>query len=101
MGIEFAADLGTLPTVIESDARGVVKLINSGKTIFTEISLVCSDTVSRLSDGSISRVYYVPRRTNIVAHSLAKLAITVDYDRFWVESFPDCVRHCIHDDLPG
>ncbi|KAK2659191.1 hypothetical protein Ddye_005724 [Dipteronia dyeriana] len=100
-GIEFAVDLGTLPVVIESKAWGVVELINSGSMNFTEIGLVCSDIVSRLRNGLITRVFYVPRNANTVAHSLAKLAITVDNDRFWVVSFPDCVRHCIQDDLPG
>ncbi|KAK2644864.1 hypothetical protein Ddye_020059 [Dipteronia dyeriana] len=31
-GIEFMIDLGTLSAVVESDAKGVVKLINSGRT---------------------------------------------------------------------
>ncbi|KAK2664867.1 hypothetical protein Ddye_003441 [Dipteronia dyeriana] len=100
-GIEFAFDLGTLPAVVESDAKGVVELINSSRKNYSEIGLVCLDITDRLRDGSISGIQFVARAANNVAHTLANLALSVDHDRFWVESYPDCVSHCIHEDLPG
>ncbi|KAK2654924.1 hypothetical protein Ddye_007976 [Dipteronia dyeriana] len=98
-GIEFAFDLGALPTVVECDAKGVVELINSGRKNYSEIGLVCLDITDRLRDGSISGIQFVARAAINVAHTLAKLALSVDHDRFWVESYPDCVSHCIQEDL--
>ncbi|KAK2642557.1 hypothetical protein Ddye_024320 [Dipteronia dyeriana] len=80
---------------------GVVELINSDRTNYSEIGLVCLDITDRLRDGSISGIHFVPRAANNVAHRLAKLALSADHDRFWVESYPDCVSHYIQEDLPG
>ncbi|KAK2656774.1 hypothetical protein Ddye_009826 [Dipteronia dyeriana] len=100
-GIEFAFDLGTLPALVESDAKSVVELIHFGRKNYSEIGLVCLDITERLRDGSISGIQFVARAANNVAHTIVKLALSVDHDRFWVESYPDCVSHCIQEDLPG
>ncbi|KAK2657966.1 hypothetical protein Ddye_011018 [Dipteronia dyeriana] len=86
--------------VVESDAKGVVELINSGRKNYSKIGLGCLDITDRLRDGSISGIQFVARAANNVAHTLAKLALSVDHDRFWVESYPDCVSHRIQKDLP-
>ncbi|KAK3205673.1 hypothetical protein Dsin_019719 [Dipteronia sinensis] len=45
-GLRFAVDSGLLPTVLESDAKWVVDLINSNETDFTGIGVVICDSVS-------------------------------------------------------
>ncbi|KAK3205423.1 hypothetical protein Dsin_019469 [Dipteronia sinensis] len=98
-GIEFVIELGTL-LVVESDARGMVNLINSGRPNLVEIGLVCNDIASRIQEGLVTWVQFVPRKENNVNHYLAKMALSIDYDLFLVESVPDYVERCILEDYP-
>ncbi|KAK2659729.1 hypothetical protein Ddye_006262, partial [Dipteronia dyeriana] len=82
-GIEFAIDLGLMPVVVESDALGVVKLINSCCPNSVEICFVCKDIVSRIQYGSVTGSHFGPRKANDVTHSLAKMALSIDYDKYW------------------
>ncbi|KAK2655383.1 hypothetical protein Ddye_008435 [Dipteronia dyeriana] len=43
----------------------------------------------------------VARKTNYVAHYLAKMAFCLSEDCFWIEDFPSCVRGYLQKDHPG
>ncbi|KAK2649367.1 hypothetical protein Ddye_016856 [Dipteronia dyeriana] len=53
-----------VPSVIESDALGVVSLINSGYPNLTELGLVCGDIAKHIQDRVITTVSFVPGKTN-------------------------------------
>ncbi|KAK2649997.1 hypothetical protein Ddye_017486 [Dipteronia dyeriana] len=83
-GIVFTVDSGLVPTVIESNALSVVSLINSGSPNLTELGLVCGDIAKHIQDGVITAVGFIPRKAKVVAHTLAKMALSIDQDRFWM-----------------
>ena len=86
-GLRLAVDGGFLPAVLESDAKGVVELINSGSCIFSDIGVVISDIVALASTSNIS-IVFIPRKANEAAHALAKLALSFSSVHLWQESCP-------------
>ncbi|TXG66806.1 hypothetical protein EZV62_008081 [Acer yangbiense] len=47
------------------------------------------------SDVAVVSVSHVPRLANNVAHGLAKYALKVVDDLFWIEDYPPCVRKVV------
>ncbi|KAK3218996.1 hypothetical protein Dsin_012966 [Dipteronia sinensis] len=91
-GITFAVEAGLVPIVVESDALAVVNLINAGDQIHAEIGLVVCDIRNLLKSIECGQVVFVFRMVNVVAHLLAKLALSLDEGRFWIEEYPLCVE---------
>ncbi|KAK1571912.1 hypothetical protein Q3G72_024821 [Acer saccharum] len=100
-GIQFAKGSELEPMVIESDALGVVKLINSLTQVATDIGLIIADIKDLLRDLNGSLVGFAHRNTNVVAHNLTKMALTIVEDRFWVDTCPPCVERFVLDDCSG
>ncbi|KAK3206766.1 hypothetical protein Dsin_020812 [Dipteronia sinensis] len=99
-GLIFSRDCGIFPCVIESDAAVVVKWINEDShwdSISGNILVEISALVSGLHVISVS---HIPRLANNVAHGLAKSALMVVEDRFWMEEFPPCGRRAVQLDMP-
>ncbi|KAK3222428.1 hypothetical protein Dsin_009453 [Dipteronia sinensis] len=94
-GISFAIYCGYDHLIIESDALGVVNMINSGIEISADIGVIIEDIKCLLQNITDARVKYVSRKANVVAHSLSKLALTLDVSYFWLDSFPLAVERCI------
>jgi hypothetical protein len=44
------------------------------------------------------RVLHVPRRGNFVAYNLAKLALSLNHECLWFESFPSCINEFVFDE---
>ncbi|KAK3221985.1 hypothetical protein Dsin_009010 [Dipteronia sinensis] len=100
-GINFALETGLTPTIVETDALGVVDLVNGDCSISTEIGLIVQDIKDKLRTSSIGPVVFVPRKANMVADALSKMALVLDDDRFWMESYPPGVERVVLEDLPA
>ncbi|KAK1586252.1 hypothetical protein Q3G72_000552 [Acer saccharum] len=85
---------------MESDALCVVNQIASGKPSEADVGLGVSDILARLQTSLVSSITYACRQTNGIAHSLAKMALTIEVDCFWRESAPICVEQMVLGDLP-
>jgi hypothetical protein len=96
-GLHLAVDYGLLPTVLESDAKSVVDLINSDSCSFTDIGVIVSDIVALSCRFNIP-ISFVPRGANKVAHDLAKFALMSTDSCFWLESCPPCLFPIILND---
>ncbi|KAK3221342.1 hypothetical protein Dsin_008367 [Dipteronia sinensis] len=81
-GLHFARDSGFGPVVVESDALGVVSHVNTSTPICADVGLLIRDIKVFLNDCCCLSVSHVPRTGNIVAHGLAKSALTLDEDLF-------------------
>ena len=92
--------MGLFPTMIESDALGVVNLVNSDGIILADIGLVIQYIQTRIKRGLVKWVRFVPRKANVVAHNLAKLVLSINQNRIWLECFPPCVELCLLEDCP-
>ncbi|KAL5759604.1 hypothetical protein ACOSP7_018124 [Xanthoceras sorbifolium] len=93
--LQFAKDSGLLPAMLETGAQVVVTAINNPTVILSEVGLVIHDIVELLRLCPNSRIMFMPRSTNLVAHSLAKFALGIERDCFWMEDYPDCIRHSL------
>ncbi|KAK1556826.1 hypothetical protein Q3G72_013012 [Acer saccharum] len=82
---------GLVPAVVEFDALGVVNLIGSGVSLDADVGLIVSDIQHQLCVSAMVSVSYVLQQANGAAHSLAKMALAIDDDCFWVEEVPSFV----------
>ncbi|KAK0602442.1 hypothetical protein LWI29_033421 [Acer saccharum] len=99
-GLLFSRDCGLGPCHLESDAVVIVKRINEGSHLDSESEGILAEISSRLSNLKVRSVNHVPRLANCVAHGLAKFALKVVDDLFWMEDYPPCVRKAVLLDMP-
>ncbi|KAK3228275.1 hypothetical protein Dsin_008137 [Dipteronia sinensis] len=45
-------------------------------------------------------INYVPRAANLAAHGLAKNALIISEDTFWMEEYPNCINRVVEADKP-
>ena len=86
--------------MLESDAAIVVKWINDGSHLDSSYGNILVEISKLITSLNIVSVAHVPRVANTVAHGLAKNALKVADDLFWMEDFPSCVRSAIRLDSP-
>ncbi|KAK2642117.1 hypothetical protein Ddye_023880 [Dipteronia dyeriana] len=98
-GIIFTVETGLLPTVIESDSKSVVDLINSGKAPIANVGIVIRNVFELMNCYPVL-VSFTGRSANCVAHGLAKLSISLPEDRFWLETCPARVEDLVMADRP-
>ncbi|KAK3230811.1 hypothetical protein Dsin_002692 [Dipteronia sinensis] len=90
-GLCFAYDFGLWPCVVESDSQVVVSLVNSVSSPLDEIGLFINDIVDLMNSSPQCKMCFIPRKANMVAHGLAKLGLSSESDRFWIEEVPPSV----------
>ncbi|KAK3205805.1 hypothetical protein Dsin_019851 [Dipteronia sinensis] len=93
--INVEADL--LPTMLESDATGVVEAINHIRPSYADIRIINGDIVGVMSEFSIS-VSYISRKANKATHALVKLALLTERNFLWKEDYPPCINVVIMED---
>ncbi|KAK3190102.1 hypothetical protein Dsin_029663 [Dipteronia sinensis] len=81
-GIRGAVAADLVPTIVESDAKVVVNIVNLGVVPSADIGNIIAD-ILYLIHSNPSTVSFIPRIANSVAHSLAKLAISSTKDNVW------------------
>ncbi|KAL5789700.1 hypothetical protein ACOSQ2_004588 [Xanthoceras sorbifolium] len=97
-GLQFALSSGLLPALIESDCLLAVSAINSDHVYFFEVGLIIHDIVDLLRCNPGSVVSFIPRSANMAAHHLARFALRLDSDCFWMEDFPSIIQDVLFSD---
>ncbi|KAK2645800.1 hypothetical protein Ddye_020995 [Dipteronia dyeriana] len=100
-GLQFAAETGLVPCVMESDAQVVINLLNSVLAPLSDVGLIIQDIFSFCEKYFSCSFNFVPRHGNMVAHCLAKLGLSSSVDDFWMEDcppsvIPEVLRDCSH-----
>ncbi|KAL5808335.1 hypothetical protein ACOSQ3_029026 [Xanthoceras sorbifolium] len=90
-GLQFALDSGLLLAILETGSLAVITAINNPSAYLSKVGLVIVDIVDLLSSYPGSKVQFVPRSANSVAHTLARFTLSLDRDYFWLEDYPDCI----------
>ncbi|KAK3230934.1 hypothetical protein Dsin_002815 [Dipteronia sinensis] len=90
-GLKMAKDSGLWPCEVEIDTQTIVNLIESPGSPLSDIGLVIKDIELFLESSPACTVAFIPRSANMVAHSLAKLGLSVDNDCFSEEDYPPVV----------
>ncbi|KAK1571513.1 hypothetical protein Q3G72_018476 [Acer saccharum] len=94
-GILLAFSSGLLPALLESDALSVVNEINAKEPSFADVGVVVSDILGVLGGVRVLSVNFAPRDVNVVAHGLAKLALSYVGEWVWLEDCPLCVESLV------
>ncbi|KAL5734834.1 hypothetical protein ACOSP7_032695 [Xanthoceras sorbifolium] len=88
-GLSAAIEGGITSMIIEYDCAPVIKMLNDGSEPLSEIGVIISDIQGTLRYCNSSvKFSYVYRNGNLVAQSLAKLAIIKNKVLVWVEDVP-------------
>lgn len=88
-------ELNLLNIIFEGDCQSVVQAINGARNFVEELNPILLDIWFMLQQAQGWSVSFVHREVNQVAHNLAKLAFSFDYDRFWLERCPSFVLSLI------
>ena len=97
-GILFVVESDIVSAIVESDVKSEVDLGNLGVIPAPNIGVIIVDIFSLISCNSII-VYFVPRKANLVVHSLAMLALSFEEDSSWMESCPPSMEHLVQDNV--
>lgn len=87
-GIQVACQAKCDPIIIESDSLEVVELSLQRKSSMAEICWAVEEIQACLKNQSKASIQFVPRNFNVVAHSLAKVALDFKSPVVWLEEFP-------------
>lgn len=90
-GIQNAIQVNCMTMIIKSDSTEVVELSLCRKSSLTEIAWTIAEIQTMLKNWNSSRIQYVSRDCNVIADSLAKLALSFERPALWLENFPDDV----------
>ncbi|XP_041027007.1 uncharacterized protein LOC121267225 [Juglans microcarpa x Juglans regia] len=96
--LELCKDLGFYNAWFEGDAKGVVDGVNKEEEDDSWVGQVVGDLQKELRSCKGWKLSFVHRECNEVAHSLAKLGLTIDTERVWMECVPpDSAQKVIFD----
>ncbi|KAK3224549.1 hypothetical protein Dsin_011574 [Dipteronia sinensis] len=99
-GLRLAIESGLRPIMVESDAALVVKWINVGSFLDSNVGLILSDIRSLIHEAICVEIGYTYRNYDKVAHVLVKNVLLCEEDRYWLEECPPFARPFIHADFP-
>ncbi|KAH7850520.1 hypothetical protein Vadar_034267 [Vaccinium darrowii] len=100
-GLVLALGLGITVIWVESDAMGVVKMINKEQPYTTRASSCLKDIWSLLRKFEKYKVSHVWRESNRAADYLAKMDLVGSDVVIWPGDFPERLRSIIDDDAQG
>ena len=87
-GIQVACQAKCDPIIIESDSLEVVELSLQRKSSMAEICWAVEQIQACLKNQSRASIQFVLRNCNVVAHSLAKVALGFESHVVWLKDFP-------------
>ncbi|KAK0584781.1 hypothetical protein LWI29_018533 [Acer saccharum] len=99
--LQFGLECGLNSTKIESDEATVIKWINHGLHRDTDYGMILSDIDVLKADIRGITFSHIPSSANKAVLSLAKIAMGIAEDRFWLEDFPDNIRSIIQAEKLG
>ncbi|KAK3221622.1 hypothetical protein Dsin_008647 [Dipteronia sinensis] len=97
--IQFGNECGLSLFSIESDAKRVVNWIKNSNHLSSNYGSILGDIDRISSQLRGSKVNWVPAVCNLVALGLAKEALILDVDNFWMDDFHQCVERQVSDEL--
>ncbi|XP_059434317.1 uncharacterized protein LOC132167380 [Corylus avellana] len=93
--VEISQSLGLEKVVLEGDAMEVVKVLRNEEVWLGSYGHVLQEAKQKLCQCMEWKVSHVHRQGNNVAHSLAKLALTIQQEILWTDNFPLCIRELV------
>ncbi|KAF5481550.1 hypothetical protein F2P56_002191 [Juglans regia] len=91
----FCADLGFQHVILEGDSLLVVKAIQNKEDSWSDSGLVIRDIKILLSKFLSWSILHVHREVNVIAHHLAKFALSCQEDCIMIEDCPPCIKQLL------
>ncbi|KAL5543298.1 hypothetical protein UlMin_011008 [Ulmus minor] len=88
-GASLAKQMGFSAVILESDCLGVTKALESRTLIDSDLSYVFDSIYEICNEFDMYKFSYTPRIGNQVAHSLARLALSLENDQYWPSGIPE------------
>ncbi|KAL5556985.1 hypothetical protein UlMin_039221 [Ulmus minor] len=98
-GAAFAKQLGFSAVVLESDCLAVIKALDLRTANGSEINYVFESIYEICNDFNLYKFSHTPRMGNQVAHSLARLALSLENEQIWSMSTLECINRCVIADI--
>ncbi|KAK0602913.1 hypothetical protein LWI29_038208 [Acer saccharum] len=99
--IQFVLYCGLEPCIFEADDATIVKWIKDGSHRTSEYGLLLEDISNLSMKLRMVNFDYVPRCANVVAKGLAKHALEINSDIYWMEEFPEYIKDLVKADKPS
>ncbi|KAL5582283.1 hypothetical protein UlMin_014725 [Ulmus minor] len=98
-GASLAKQMGFSAVILESDCLGVTKALDTRTLHDSDLSYVF-DSIYEICNGfDMYKFSYIPRIGNQVAHSLARLTISLENDQIWPSGIPESFIPLVSTDL--
>ncbi|KAK3188491.1 hypothetical protein Dsin_028052 [Dipteronia sinensis] len=97
---KLAMEAGLVPFQIETDSLQVVDLVSKGVPSSADVGSIIGEISGFLRSLPRCSICHIPRKGNAAAHTLAKMALSVDSDSCWVDACPPCVERIVQFDAP-
>ncbi|KAL5548698.1 hypothetical protein UlMin_003929 [Ulmus minor] len=98
-GAALAKQLGFSAVVLESDCLAVTKALDLRTSNVSEINYVFESIYEFCSDFNLYKFSHTPRMGNQVAHSLARLALSLENEQIWPTGTPESINRCVIADM--
>ncbi|KAK2663021.1 hypothetical protein Ddye_001595 [Dipteronia dyeriana] len=99
--IQFCIDYGLSPCLIESDDDSGANWINHGMYRASKFRVILLDIDAMVAATSCISVSSITVKANNAALRLAKKALLIVDDNFWMEDYPACISSIIEAEMPG
>ncbi|KAL5766302.1 hypothetical protein ACOSP7_016919 [Xanthoceras sorbifolium] len=96
-GMVLPAESSLLPALVESDSFLVINLILLRAPIRSEIGLIIDGILDLQDSFGFINFVFSPRSTNMVAHSLAKMALVHAIDIVLMEEVPPSLSRLVQE----
>ncbi|XP_042944578.1 uncharacterized protein LOC122278455 [Carya illinoinensis] len=91
----LCAELGLTQIILEGDAPNVVQAVQHKEENWSAFGMVIRDIKSLLSKAREWSIQHTPREFNVIAHTLAKYALTCSKDCILLEDYPPGIQHLL------
>ncbi|XVE91255.1 hypothetical protein DITRI_Ditri20bG0139100 [Diplodiscus trichospermus] len=97
--LTFAKDMGFQRIVLEGDALAITNRLKSGEKDLSTLGAVIEDIKHMANEFQFCCFQFGRRCANRAAHLLARNALEVDHDMYWVEDYPQCNVNIVQMDM--
>ncbi|KAL5543273.1 hypothetical protein UlMin_010983 [Ulmus minor] len=98
-GASLAQQLGFAAIILESDCLAVTKALDLKSILASEINYVFDSIYELCSNFQLYKFSHTHRMGNQVAHSLARLALSLDNEQIWPMGIPESINHVVSTDI--
>ena len=93
--VQFARDLGLSKVVLEGDSLQAIQALQGDQEVWCSASMFLFEAKLGLINFARWEVSHVRRDGNVVAHILAKNALSISDCIITIEEYPSCISHSL------